>query len=482
MAGLARVWLALAGLVAGTVNAGEGVLVATAAVAAAGCCLPRRGPWRAIAVVAAGVALGGTNATVRSVAADPAAVLARSVPSCEVVGRTLEEAGGLGVLVAIDQAQCGDRPAVVDAGAAFLDDFPLPPGRRFTATGWLVPLAGEGFDLARRRAGAAAALRVTAGRDVGPVPGVHAFANRVRDALARAAVPLGTSGALLRGLTIGDTSTIDPATEESLRRSGLAHLLAVSGSNVAILLGAVAVAASRVSLKARTGCCAAALAAFVAVVGPDASVLRAAGMGAVALVAVASGRRAEPLHALGLALLGVVALRPGIVYSAGLHLSVAATAGIVLWGRPLAARLWRLPRPLAAVVGATVAAQIAVAPLLVATFGEISVAALPANVLAVPAVAPATVLGLASGAAGTLLEVPARALALAASPFSGWILRVAEALGEPAWASPPVPEEWGPVLAVPVVAAAIRSVPRKLRGPARNLVAEPQPEGSLRRT
>jgi competence protein ComEC len=403
--------------------------------------------------------LGAVDASVRSPDRAPAAALATGVPSCSVTGRTLEEAGGLGVLAAVDRAACGGR-SVVEAGAVFLDDASIGPGRRFSARGWLVPLGAESFDAARRRAGAAAALRVTSVTDLGAASAVHGFATTVRERLEVAVAPLGRPGQLLRGLALGDTSGIDPGTEEALRRSGLAHLLAVSGSNVAILLATVAVVLRRASFVARVGGCAAALAAFIAVVGPDASVLRAAGMGAIALLGVAAGRRGEPLHALGLALLGLVALRPAIVYSTGLHLSAAATAGIVLWTGSLAERLQRLPPPAALAVAATIAAQAAVAPLLIGVFGRVPLAGIPANVLAVAAVPPATVLTLAAAAVAPFAPGPAAVLAGLAAPFAAWILRVGETFASPSWAAPAVPPVWGPVLAIPVAIAAVRSVPR----------------------
>lgn len=471
MAGLARVWLTLAGLVAGATCAGAGLrIVVVAAAGGAAVSLRRRGPWRIAGLVALAFAFGATNASIRAPERQPLARLAREVPSCSVAGRTLEEAGGLGVLAAIDRIECDGRAPAGDAGAAFLDDLDVAAGRTFSATGWLLPLTDEPFDRARARAGAAAALRVVEGTDGGSLGGMHGLAGRVREGLAAAAAPLGPPGALLRGLSIGDTSAIDPRTEELLRRSGLAHLLAVSGSNVAILLGVVVFALRRAPLAVRVAGCAAALASFVVVVGPDASVLRAAGMGAITLVAVAAGRRSEPLHALGLALVAVVALRPGIVYSAGLHLSVAATAGIVLWAGPIAARLHRVPRPVALAFGATAAAQLAVTPLLAGVFGNVPIAGLPANLLALPAVPPATVLALAAGAVAPWWDNGGAALARLAAPFAGWILRVGEFFGSPGWVILPVPRSSGALLAVPIVAAAVHGI-AKLSRAARNLDA-----------
>lgn len=467
MAGLARVWLALAGLVAGVVWSASippGV-VAAAAAAGGGLSFRRRNRARAAAIVAVSFALGATNASIRSPARQPLADLARSVPSCAVAGRTLEDAGGLGVLAAIDRVDCKNGSAS-GAGAAFVDDLEVAPGRRFSAKGWLIPLGDEPFDRARAHAGASAAFRATNASDDGPLGGMHGFSGRVREGLAAATSSLGASGALLRGLAIGDTAGVDERTEALLRRSGLAHLLAVSGSNVAIVLGGVAVALRSAPLLPRVAACSILLVVFVGIVGPDASVLRAAGMGAVALLALGAGRRTEPLHALGLALLAVVALRPGIVHSAGLHLSVAATLGIVLWAAPIADRL-PLPRVAGAAVGATVAAQVAVAPLLAGVFGGIPLAGLPANLLAIPAVAPATVLGLAAGAASPLWEGAAVVLARLAAPFAGWVLRVGETFGEPAWATVAVPPVMGLVLALPVAAAAVFRLVKLSRPPLR---------------
>ena len=435
--------------------------------------LRRRGIARVAGLVACTFAFGAVDAAVRSPDGQAAAALAGSIPSCTATGRSLEDAGGLGLLAAVDAIECDGHPAVSDAGAVFLDDFELAPGRRFSAEGWLIPFGPDPFDRARSRAGAAASFRVTTGTDAGGLPGLHAVAGRVREGLAAATAPLGTPGALLRGLAIGDTSAIDEATEDTLRRSGLAHLLAVSGSNVALLLGLVALVLRRAPLGGRVAACAGALVLFVAVVGPDASVLRAAGMGVVALVAVVAGRRAEPLHALGLALVAVVALRPGIVYSAGLHLSAAATLGIVLWAGPFAGRLHRLPRPLAVAAGATLAAQVAVMPLLAGVFGSVPLGGLPANVLAIPAVAPATVLGLAAGAVAPWSDAVASVLARLGAPFAAWVLRVGEGFGAPGWA-PPIPRCWGYVAAVPVVAAAVHRLV-VLSQPPRKLGADPKP-------
>ena len=283
-----------------------------------------------------------------------------------------------------------------------------------------------------------------------------AHARAFRSSLTQALDPVpDRAGALLAGLTIGDTSGVDHATTEAFRRSGLAHLVAVSGSNVAMVLAAIAVLTMRLPLFVRGGIAAVGLAFYVAVVGPDPSVLRAAAMGIVGLVAYVAGRNATSLNSLGIALIAVVAAKPELLWSIGLHLSAAATLGIVVWASAIERRLRRLPAVLRAPVAITLSAQIAVAPLLIVAFGELSLVAPVANVLAAPAVPPATVIGLASGVAAVAWTPAGEALAHVAAPFAGWILWVADHSAGWRWASIGVSAGWGWALAVPVGIAAV---------------------------
>ena len=268
------------------------------------------------------------------------------------------------------------------------------------------------------------------------------------------------SAALLAGLTIGDTSGIDYPTIEIFRRSGLAHLVAVSGSNVAIVLGAIAILTTRLSLRVRVLFGAVGLAAYVMVVGPEPSVLRAGGMGAVALFAYVSGRVAAPVNSLGVALIAVLAGKPELLFAVGLHLSAAATLGIVLWSRPLTRRLRVLPGVIRAPVAITLAAQIAVAPIVIGTFERISLVAPVANVLAAPAVPPATILGLTAGVAGFVSDVLARVIGATAAPFATWILWVADRTASLSWASADASAWLGWILGVPIAGAAVTTVVR----------------------
>jgi competence protein ComEC len=455
---LGRIWIAAAALAIGVIAGPSVAPAAAVALAATGVAAlaARRRPLVAIGglcliAFASGVAI----VAVRFAADSSLRHVAERVPSCRVDGRVAEQIGGLGTLIALDNIRCEGwhdlmRPGLVVADAAEVD-----PGAAISGSGWIVPLGDDPFDRQRMRLGAAArfdAVELRVGDIDSPIAAVAA---RVRHGLRDATSEIdGSTGGILRGLAVGDVTGIDPATEESLRRAGLAHLVAVSGSNVAIVLGAVAFACRRLGLRLRLGIAAAALFMFVAVVGSEPSVLRAALMGAIAVAAIAAGHKAEPLHALGLAVILLLCLRPGMVFSIGLHLSVAATAGIILWAGPIARRL-RLPRVAAVPLAATLSAQVAVAPLLVLGFGEVSLVAPLANLIAFPAVPLGTILGLSSGVAGAIAPPVGAALARAAAPAGTWIFEVGKAFGGMHWASASVPEWSGVVMAGVVMAVAI---------------------------
>jgi len=317
----------------------------------------------------------------------------------------------------------------------------------------VLPLGSDRFDEARRRAGAHAEL-ATDTVEATPPTGLAAVAASIGSGLRAAGQRIAPEPAgLIRGLTIGDTDGLSRSTIERFRRAGLSHLLAVSGSNVAIVLGGIAVVVARLRFHARVAAGAAALFLFVLVVGPDASVLRATARGGVGLIALASGRQAEPLHALGVALMTIILLRPQIVFSVGLHLSLAATAGIILWASHIEHRV-ALPRLVSLPLAVTLSAQIGVLPLLVGVFGQASLVAPVTNLLAAAAVGPATVFGLIGALAGTAHPWLGGIALRLAEPFAAWILLVGRVGSAPSWAVLEVPPWAGAVLAVPVCAAA----------------------------
>lgn len=402
----------------------------------------------------------GVLVTAPRASPSPLESLADRVPHCELTGRLIEHAGGLGSLVSADLVNCDGFAPGRDAGVVVVEPSEIDAGAIVSATGWLIALrTDDTFDEARRRLGAHTAMHVEEIEQREAPRGLFGLAAGVRAGLDRATAGMDLERAgLLSGLTTGDTTGMGPATEEQLRRAGLSHLVAVSGSNVAMVVGATALMVSGLALWARLVACGLALGLFVLVVGPEPSVLRAAVMGAVGLLALALGRRTEPLHALGLALVVLLALRPGLVHSVGLHLSAAATAGIVLFSGHLTRAMAGLPRLVSLPLAVTLAAQFAVAPVLVGTFGELSLVAPLANPLAVPAVAPATVLGLAAAVAGALVPPLGWLCARIAEPFVTWVLAVGRATGSWSWASIDVSEAWAWPLGALVIAAALVSL------------------------
>ena len=459
---LALVWTGAVALGAGAAIGLTGSHPLVTTVTCAGgvvLALRRRRPIVVIAGVAmVAFGLGVLGAGLRADRIAPLRTMASDVPRCEVTGRILEHAGGLGTLAAIDRARCGDAAPVAGAGVAVLDGQVGAAGERVDASGWLLPLGDEGFERARAHLGADAYLDVVDIELTPAPPGPHAVASSMRRALLDATATMDPgSGALARGLTIGDTDGLDPKTLDNFRRSGLSHLVAVSGSNVAIVVGAVALMARSLSLALRTGLCAVALALFVLVVGPDASVLRAAAMGGIALAAFAWGRAAHPLHLVALAVIVVIGIRPAMVTSVGLHLSVAATLGIVLWAERIDRSCARVPRLVRIPLAVTLAAQIAVVPIIVGAFGQLSLVAPVANLAAAPAVAPATVLTLAGGVTSLAFPSLGRAVATTAEPFAAWILAVGNRSGNWWWAALEVPKGLAWPLGVPVLVAGWRS-------------------------
>ena len=218
--------------------------------------------------------------------------------------------------------------------------------------------------------------------------------------------------ALVPALVDGDDARLREPVREEFRRAGLTHLLAVSGTNLTIVL-MLALAVARAAGVGRRRLLAV---GFLAVVGfillarPDPSVLRAAAMGTVGLVAIALGGRSG-LRTLATAIVVLLFVDPWLSRSPGFVLSVCATGGILLAANPLAARLSRwMPHWCALALAVPLAAQWACLPAVVALSGEVSMVGIAANVVAAPLVPPATIAGLVGGLIdlvhGGLAQVP----------------------------------------------------------------------------
>ena len=250
---------------------------------------------------------------------------------------------------------------------------------------------------------------------------------------------------LVPALVDGDDAGLDPALQDDFRTTGLTHLLAVSGTNLTLVVGFALVVARWLRVRGRwlyvVG--AAGIAGFVLVARAEPSVLRAAVMGTVALVGMGANGRDRGTRALGVATVVLLLLDPGLASAIGFGLSVLATAGILLlapgWRDALAR--W-LPRWLAEAVAVPAAAQLACTPLIAAISGQVSLVAVVANLLAAPAVGPATVLGLLGGLL-TLVAPPLGRLVGA----GGRVVRGLDRRGRPARRRrcPPPPSAGGAV-------------------------------------
>ncbi len=217
-----------------------------------------------------------------------------------------------------------------------------------------------------------------------------------------------TSAALLGGLLLGDRTPLPHDLDEAFRRAGVYHVLAVSGFNVALLASAVfaLLVLARADRRLAATVAMVAVVVFAIVVGPEPSVLRAALMGVLVLGAILLDRESSVLNSLSLAAIIILALRPGDLRDPGFQLSFAATGGIVL--APLARGVVR------GALGVSAAAQLAVLPITLAHFNQVSTIGLIANLVVVPLSALATVLGLAGVCLGAVLG-PAGAFLLNAA-------------------------------------------------------------------
>lgn len=296
--------------------------------------------------------------------------------------------------------------------------------------------------------------------DVGEPEQWAAWASPLRDGLLAASEQLpGAGGQLLPGLAIGDERRVGPALETAMLDAGLSHLTAVSGANCVIVVGAAFHAAAALGARrgVRVATAAAALAGFVVLVTPEPSVVRAGTMAAIALVGLASGRRAGAVALLSLAVLLVLAVQPHLATSAGFALSALATCGLIVHARPIAAALGRvLPMPVAALIAVPAAAQLWCLPVLVGLDARVSLVAVLANLLAGPAAPLVTIAGLAACLAAPLAPAVAVGLAWVAWLPASWIAQVAMLAqqlpaAQSAW--PAVP--WGVVAASAMLAAVV---------------------------
>lgn len=286
----------------------------------------------------------------------------------------------------------------------------LQAGDEVLLSGRVAPRPPEALWLARRHVVGKVVVD-----DIGEVRfarGVPALTNRLRRLLGAGASSLPPDQrALFQGFVLGDDRAQSDELADRFRAAGLTHLLVVSGQNVAFALLLARPILQRLPIPARLVATVAILWVFALLTRFEPSVLRATVMAAISAAAWSAGHTLRARATLGITVIVLVLVDPLIAGQLGFVLSVAASAGILLWAAPIAERM-RGPTGLRDALGVTIAAQAAVTPVLMPLSGGVNLASIPANLLAVPTSGPLMMWGLLMGpVAGLLAEGGHRGLA-----------------------------------------------------------------------
>jgi competence protein ComEC len=418
-------WLAIGSVVAALVAPGAGVTVV--ALVAAG-----------LAAAAWGVAHPTSRRSLLAVAIGAVLLVIRLAvaPAPPPVAAAVPEGRGpwLAVVESVGAPRNGSQVATLGleanegvAVAATLPRYPaVEPGNRVRVDGAIRPPPEGGYGDYLRRTGVAGTLQ---SRSLKVLPGSNDAGNvlerlrRHAAAALAAAIPEPEAG-LASGIVIGLRDRVDRDLAADFTTVGASHVVAISGWNIAIVAACVAAMCRRFSRRRRALATAAAIVAYVAFAGASASVVRAAAMAGVVLVARESGRAGRAAAALGWAALLLLLVDPHLVSDAGFQLSSLATAGILAWATPfnawLAARARRLPGWLVECLAVSLVAQAATLPVVLLSFGRLAIVSPLVNLSVVPLVAPA-------------MAACAVALVGGLATLAGAPAAIATVLGLPAW-------------------------------------------------
>jgi competence protein ComEC len=326
---------------------------------------------------------------------------------------------------------------VAFAVAATLPRYPeVVAGDRVTVDGEIRPRPTSAYGDYLARIGAVGTLTARTLR-VGQAPAdlgrrLEDLRRGAGDALARV-LPEPEAG-LAAGVLIGLRDRVDRDLASAFTTAGVSHVVAISGWNIAIVAAAIAAIAGRLGRRRRSVVTMLAIVGYVAFAGASASVVRAALMAGVVLLARETGRAGRAAAALGWAAVLLLLADPRLIGDAGFQLSSLATAGLIAWATPLTAWIesigrGHVPRWLAESLGVSLAAQAATLPIVLVSFGRLAILAPVVNLAVVPLVAPAMAVGLVAMGGGALvgLGVPAVVGAILAAP--GWVvLRILDAI------------------------------------------------------
>lgn len=255
--------------------------------------------------------------------------------------------------------------------------------------------------------------------------------------------------ALLAGILLGDESGLSDSLKTAFNDTGTRHVIAISGFNISIIAGVFLTLFSRwLGVRKGAWLAAAAIGFYTLLVGADASVVRAAIMGIVALIALQLGRQAFALNTLAFSAALMALLNPLLIWDVGFQLSFAATLGILLYAEPMRLRAYqwidtrfskewarRLSGSLNAYAFMTIAAQITTLPILLFYFQRLSLLSLPANLLILPAQPALMILGGASVLVGMIAAPLGQILAFFGWALAAYTIRLVEFFAALPWAS-----------------------------------------------
>jgi competence protein ComEC len=422
-------WLAIGAVIGALGGAGFGAtaLVAAVGLSAAGLCLVPTS-WRRPAKQLVLAAVAAALVIVRALLAPTPLPAALPTDANELAA----------IVESVASPREGRRPAVLrvetsGGPARIATQLPLVPrvrpGTTITVGGSIddVPDGPYGGYLGRIGVSAiltTRSLRVVAATPDTPGAWLEDFRQATGDALA-AALPEPAAG-LASGIVIGLRDRVDRDLAGDFTTAGVSHVVAISGWNIAIVAGAVMAAASRIRRRRRVILALATIVLYTLFAGASASVVRAAAMASVALLARETGRPAVAAAALGWAVAILVITDPTMATDPGFQLSALGTAGLIAWADALEGRLrsmagGRLPGWLAESLAISLAAQAATLPVVLATFGRLATVAPLVNLVVVPIIPPAM--------AACLVALGGGLAILAGLPEI-----VGVALGAPAWA------------------------------------------------
>ncbi len=486
-------WLAIGAVIAALVTPGIGpvivamVAASTALIIAASWRRPggpagHREPRRA----AIAVSIGGCAIGIRLLTATlTPGVEAAAVPDGRGPWTAVVEARGadrdgqqVGTLRITGSVEAGGAGAGRWLVAATLPRYPeIEPGQVVTVDGrFEAPPEGPYGDYLHR-IGVVATLRSRTLTITGAADGPGAALERLRrgagDALA-AAIPEPEAG-LAAGIVIGLRDRVDRDLAADFTTVGASHVVAISGWNIAIVGATIAALAGRLGRRRRAVILSVAIVAYVLFAGASPSVVRAAAMAGVVLLARETGRPGRAAAALGWAAAILLVVEPSLILDAGFQLSTLATAGILAWADGLDRRLrsvagGRLPGWLAESLAVSLAAQAATLPVVLATFGRLAIISPALNLLIVPLVAPAMAAALVALLGGAVAILGGPAVVATISGLPAWALLTAICTIVRAGASLPmasvaIEPPWSVVVAaaVAIVPAAIVIARRQWR-------------------